>query len=78
MRNKHQTTEEPDEMKVSRPVLKTSGIGDSLAEFNPVQTIYRGLRSLSLGKCRNPVREEPGNPRSDSWEAYTTPVLRLV
>jgi hypothetical protein len=26
--------EEPDEVKVSSPVLKTSGTGDSLAEFN--------------------------------------------
>jgi len=30
----HQIIEEPDEVKVSRPVLKTSGTGDSLAEFN--------------------------------------------
>jgi RNA-directed DNA polymerase len=29
-----QAIEEPDELKGSRPVLKTSGAGDSLAEFN--------------------------------------------
>jgi len=29
-----QAVEEPDEAKVSSPVLKTSGAGDSLAEFN--------------------------------------------
>src|SRR3712207_5105460 len=34
MCNKHQITEEPDEVKVSRPVLETSRVGDSLAEFN--------------------------------------------
>ncbi|WP_332960071.1 hypothetical protein [Microcoleus sp. AR_TQ3_B6] len=37
----------------------------------PVQPIYRGLRQLSLGKWRNLAREQPGNPGSDSWEAYT-------
>jgi RNA-directed DNA polymerase len=31
MRDKHQVTEEPDEVKVSRPVLKTSQRGDPLA-----------------------------------------------
>ena len=31
MRHKHQVTEEPDEVKVSRPVLKTSQRGDPLA-----------------------------------------------
>jgi transposase len=34
MRDKHQIIEEPCEVKVSRTVLKTSEIGDSLAEFN--------------------------------------------
>jgi hypothetical protein len=29
-----QAVEEPDEVKVSSPVLKTSVVGDSLAEFN--------------------------------------------
>jgi hypothetical protein len=32
--DKHQIIEEPCEAKVSRTVLKTSGTGDSLAEFN--------------------------------------------
>jgi len=31
MGDKHQVTEEPDEVKVSRPVLKTSQRGDALA-----------------------------------------------
>ena len=31
--------EEPDEVKVSRPVLKTSGTGDSLAEFTSSQLL---------------------------------------
>lgn len=34
MRDKHQIIEERNEGKLSRSVLKTSGIGDSLAEFN--------------------------------------------
>ncbi|MBE9170372.1 HNH endonuclease [Pleurocapsales cyanobacterium LEGE 06147] len=34
MFDKHQITEEPDEGNLSRPVLKTSRAGDSLAEFN--------------------------------------------
>jgi len=34
MRNKHQTTEEPCEVKVSRTVLKTNGVGNNLVEFN--------------------------------------------
>lgn len=29
--DKHQTTEEPDEVKISRPVLKTSRSGDGAA-----------------------------------------------
>ena len=31
----------------------------------PVQSIYRGLTKISLGKWRNPLGEEPGNPQSD-------------
>lgn len=34
----------------------------------PVQPIYRGLRSLSLGKWRNPVRKKLGSPVSDYWK----------
>lgn len=34
MRDKHQIIEEPDEVKVSCPVLKTSGAADSPVEFN--------------------------------------------
>jgi dTMP kinase len=34
IREKDQTTEEPDEAKVSRPILKTSRVGDCSAEFN--------------------------------------------
>ena len=39
MRNKHRITEEPCEVKISRTVLKTSGAGDSLAEFNTLHEI---------------------------------------
>lgn len=34
MRDKHQVIEEPDEAKVSRPVLETSESREGLAEFN--------------------------------------------
>lgn len=34
MRDKHRDIEEPDEVKISRPVLKTSRVGNNLAEFN--------------------------------------------
>jgi putative transposase len=39
MRNKHQIIEEPCEVKVSCTVLKTSGTGDSLAEFNDLYSL---------------------------------------
>ncbi len=42
MRDKHQIIEEPCEVKVSRTVLKTSGTGDSLAEFNALATLSTG------------------------------------
>jgi hypothetical protein len=32
--NRSQVIEEPDEVKVSRPVLKTNGSGDRFVEFN--------------------------------------------
>ncbi len=49
MRDKHQIIEEPNEVKVSRSVLKTSGAGDSLAEFNrschdAIQAIFKSIR----------------------------------
>jgi hypothetical protein len=36
VRDKHQDIEEPDEVKISCPVLKTSRVGDNLAEFNQI------------------------------------------
>lgn len=36
MRDKHQSTEERNEGKLSRSVLKTNGVGDNLVEFNAV------------------------------------------
>jgi RNA-directed DNA polymerase len=48
MRDKHQNIEEPCEKKFSRTVLKTSGTGDSLAEFNrschdAINAIYNSI-----------------------------------
>lgn len=42
MRDKHQTIEEPCEKKFSCTVLKTSEIGDSLAEFNELAVTSDG------------------------------------
>ncbi len=42
MRDKHQTIEEPDDAKVSRPVLKTNGVGNSLVEFNDFAIVHDG------------------------------------
>jgi len=58
MRNKHQISEEPCEVKVSCTVLKTSGTGDSLAEFN------RSCQD-AIGQCFNRVRF--GNIGCDTW-----------
>lgn len=46
MRDKHQTIEEPDEVKVSRPVLKTNGVGDNLVEFNSLRSLHCMLASV--------------------------------
>jgi hypothetical protein len=48
MRDKHQDTEEPGEFKGSCTVLKTSGVGDSLAEFtrachDAIEAIFNGI-----------------------------------
>lgn len=59
MRDKHQIIEEPCEVKISRTVLKTSGIGDSLAEFNKSLTPEDRLElvnKLKLGNKAKPTR----------------------
>lgn len=48
-----QFIEEPDEVKVSSPVLKTSGTGDGLAEFNPYLPTPRLIARAKLGTGRN-------------------------
>ena len=54
MRDKHQIIEEPCNGKLLRTVLKTSGTGDSLAEFNRAthdaqKKLFHNLRSQSNG-----------------------------
>jgi hypothetical protein len=44
----------------------------------PVQTVYRGLGELNPGKGRNPAREQPGKPRSDSWKPTLYPKSQCV
>jgi hypothetical protein len=45
----YQTVEEPDEFNNSRPVLKTSGVGDGLAEFNCTAPSPLSVCQLSQG-----------------------------
>ncbi|MEH2045159.1 hypothetical protein, partial [Nostoc sp.] len=50
---KHQSIEERNEGKLSRSVLKTNGVGDSLVEFNlfafcKYQYIYNGLSRIEI------------------------------
>ncbi|WP_374877084.1 RNA-guided endonuclease InsQ/TnpB family protein [Microseira sp. BLCC-F43] len=47
MRDKHQIIEEPCEVKVSCTVLKTSGTGDSLAEFNELRNEFGFVKDLN-------------------------------
>jgi hypothetical protein len=52
MHDKHHTTEERNEGKLSRSVLETSGTGDSLAEFNrschdAIGAIFNSIKSKS-------------------------------
>jgi hypothetical protein len=48
--------EEPDEVKVSRPVLETNGVGDNLVEFNVVANdnstlkVFLGLNATGMNK----------------------------
>jgi hypothetical protein len=42
MRDKYQIIEEPCEVKVSCTVLKTSGVGDNLVEFNDIAVTSLG------------------------------------
>jgi|SRR4028119_75305 hypothetical protein len=46
MRDKHQIIEEPCEGKPSCTVLKTSGVGDNLAEFNEYYTDSKNLLKM--------------------------------
>jgi RNA-directed DNA polymerase len=59
MRDKHQIIEEPDDAKVSRPVLKTNGVGDYLVEFNkslPPEARLHLIRELKLTGKSKPTR----------------------
>lgn len=54
MRDKHQDTEEPCEVKVSCTVLETNGVGDNLVEFNRSthdvqQGIFNQLKANAKG-----------------------------
>lgn len=55
MRDKHHITEERNEGKLSRSVLKTSGTGDSLAEFNKSLTPKQRLTLVAKLKLCSKV-----------------------
>ncbi|WP_396810320.1 RNA-guided endonuclease InsQ/TnpB family protein [Microcoleus sp. FACHB-SPT15] len=62
MHDKHHIIEEPCEVKVSCTVLKTSGAGDSLAEFNDIAVTSEG-ESFS-GKQITQVRDKHSRVRA--------------
>jgi len=53
MRDKHHITEERNEGKLSRSVLKTSGTGDSLAEFNATTSTNQAWHGSQLHHLLN-------------------------
>ncbi|MBN3950936.1 MAG: transposase [Nostoc sp. NMS7] len=57
MRDKHQIIEEPDEVKISRPVLKINETGDSLVEFNALATLSTGV-VFSNPKARDKMNKK--------------------
>ncbi|NEO30367.1 MAG: HNH endonuclease [Symploca sp. SIO3C6] len=62
MRDKHQIIEEPDEVKVSCPVLKTSGSREGLTEFNLLEKW--GRKCAYCHKEGLPLEVEHIQPRS--------------
>ena len=56
MRDKHQIIEEPDDAKVSRPVLKTNGVGDNLVEFNKSLSPEARLNLVAKLKPKSKVK----------------------
>lgn len=70
MRDKHQDTEEPCESNGSRTVLKTSEVGDSLAEFtrschDAIEAIYLSINKkpkyvldADIAKCFDKINHE--------------------
>ncbi|MFB2895618.1 RNA-guided endonuclease InsQ/TnpB family protein [Aerosakkonemataceae cyanobacterium BLCC-F50] len=53
MREKHHITEERNEGKLSRSVLKTSGTGDSLTEFNAVTSTGKSWSGKHIQSVRD-------------------------
>lgn len=70
MHDKHQIIEEPCEGKLSRTVLKTSGIGDSLTEFNrschdAIEAIFNSINKkpkyvldADIAKCFDKINHD--------------------
>jgi hypothetical protein len=62
MYDKYQGIEEPDEAKVSRPVLKSSGVGDCFTDFNS-RRLTEGKKQLNVLLVRNvPLNNFKGDP----------------
>jgi len=72
---KRQIIEEPCEVKVSRTVLKTSGTGDSLAEFNNL--MYANLQRANL-TAADLTRANLKNAKLDNRTNLTSATLICV
>ena len=70
MRDKHQIIEEPCEGKLSRTVLKTSGVGDSLAEFNSIGWAYVDTEGNLKAKGQIPLQMGLPNGKQQAQIVY--------
>ncbi|WP_363318876.1 hypothetical protein [Microcoleus sp. CAWBG51] len=76
MRDKHQNIEEPCEKKFSRTVLKTSGVGDSLAEFNSIGWAY--VDSEGNLKAKGQIPLQMGLPSGKQQAQIVDACLQLA
>lgn len=76
MRDKHQIIEEPCEGKLSRTVLKTSGVGDSLAEFNSIGWAY--VDSEGNLKAKGQIPLQMGLPSGKQQAQIVDACLQLA
>jgi len=56
MRDKYRIIEEPCEVKVSRTVLETNGVGNNLVEFNYAEGMKQ-LKTTDFGLAYLPIEQ---------------------